>query len=240
VDWPPRAATSTRRARHEESARLFAALGDDAGAAIATLHLGRLALDEGDLATAGAKLAEGLRLAEHAGDAAAMAAGLDGVAGLAGALGRMEAAARLAGAAAALGATAGAAGRSARGDAASPVTRAARAALGETGFAVAWAAGRAMPPEQAVEYALALARPGGPSAGPAPPQDAGPADPLTPREREVARLITEGRTNREIAEALVISEWTVDTHVRHILTKLELRSRTQVAAWAVEHGLVAP
>ena len=48
-----------------------------------------------------------------------------------------------------------------------------------------------------------------------------------------------GHTNREIASSLVITEWTVDTHVRHILGKLGLRSRTQVAAWAVQRGLVA-
>jgi DNA-binding NarL/FixJ family response regulator len=61
---------------------------------------------------------------------------------------------------------------------------------------------------------------------------------LSPREREVAVLIARGHTNRQIADALVITEWTADTHVRHILSKLGLRSRTQVAAWAVERGLL--
>jgi DNA-binding NarL/FixJ family response regulator len=61
-------------------------------------------------------------------------------------------------------------------------------------------------------------------------------DDLTPREQEVALLIARGHTNREIAEVLVISEWTVDTHVRHILTKLGQRSRAQVAAWVAERG----
>jgi non-specific serine/threonine protein kinase len=55
----------------------------------------------------------------------------------------------------------------------------------------------------------------------------------------VAALIARGHTNREIAEGLVITEWTVDSHVRHILTKLGQRSRAQIAAWAVERGLVA-
>jgi len=54
---------------------------------------------------------------------------------------------------------------------------------------------------------------------------------LTPRELEVIRLIAEGRTNLEIAEALVVSPETVKTHVAHILRKLELRSRHQAAAW---------
>jgi non-specific serine/threonine protein kinase len=61
-------------------------------------------------------------------------------------------------------------------------------------------------------------------------------DDLAPREREVALLIARGHTNREIAEVLVISEWTVDTHVRHILTKLGQRSRAQIAAWVAERG----
>jgi DNA-binding NarL/FixJ family response regulator len=54
---------------------------------------------------------------------------------------------------------------------------------------------------------------------------------LTSREREVATLLALGRSNREIAEALVISEQTVEVHVKHVLSKLGLRSRAQVAAW---------
>lgn len=46
--------------------------------------------------------------------------------------------------------------------------------------------------------------------------------------------------NHEIAEALVLSERTVDSHVRNIMSTLEVNSRTQVAAWAVQHGLGAP
>jgi non-specific serine/threonine protein kinase len=53
----------------------------------------------------------------------------------------------------------------------------------------------------------------------------------------VARLLTEGRSNREIAAALFITEWTAATHVRNILAKLGLTSRARIAAWAVEHGL---
>jgi DNA-binding CsgD family transcriptional regulator len=61
---------------------------------------------------------------------------------------------------------------------------------------------------------------------------------LTAREREVATLIARGYSNREIAEALVVSERTVETHSGHIREKLGLTSRTQVATWAVEQGLV--
>ncbi len=57
---------------------------------------------------------------------------------------------------------------------------------------------------------------------------------LSEREHEVASLIVHGLTNREIADALVISERTADTHVQNILCKLGLVSRAQVAAWIVE------
>jgi len=61
---------------------------------------------------------------------------------------------------------------------------------------------------------------------------------LTDRELEVLRLITVGATNREIAEALVVSEGTVKNHVSNILGRLGLRDRTQAALYAYEHGLV--
>ena len=60
---------------------------------------------------------------------------------------------------------------------------------------------------------------------------------LTPREREVAALIARGKTSREIAELLVVSERTAEVHVSNILGKLGFTSRAQIAAWAVEKGL---
>lgn len=60
---------------------------------------------------------------------------------------------------------------------------------------------------------------------------------LTPREREVVDLVARGLTNRRIAEELFLAEKTVGNHVGRILVKLDLRSRTQLAAYAVEHGL---
>ncbi|HET7036169.1 MAG TPA: AAA family ATPase [Thermomicrobiaceae bacterium] len=60
---------------------------------------------------------------------------------------------------------------------------------------------------------------------------------LTEREREVAALIAQGKSNRAVAEQLVVGERTVATHVSHILAKLDLTSRTQIAAWAIDIGL---
>jgi ATP/maltotriose-dependent transcriptional regulator MalT len=122
--------------------------------------------------------------------------------------------------------------------------------LGEAAFSQSWTEGRAMSVEEVTEYALATtaaADPAASDATPGPTFQAGTAHPvpsgdgdvvrLTSREWEVAALIVQGRMNREIAEALVLSERTVDSHVRNIMGKLEVNSRAQVAAWAVQHGL---
>jgi len=61
---------------------------------------------------------------------------------------------------------------------------------------------------------------------------------LTVREQEVAARVARGLSNRQIAEALVFSERTAEAHVAHCLAKLGLASRSQLAAWAVMHGLI--
>lgn len=61
--------------------------------------------------------------------------------------------------------------------------------------------------------------------------------PLTGREREVLRLVASGRTNREVAEELHISEHTIARHLQNIYTKLDVTSRAAATAWAYEHGV---
>jgi len=70
-----------------------------------------------------------------------------------------------------------------------------------------------------------------------PPERPPTPEPLTERELEVLRLIAKGKSNREIAEELVISEATVRTHVSNILGKLQLASRTQAALYALREGI---
>jgi DNA-binding NarL/FixJ family response regulator len=61
---------------------------------------------------------------------------------------------------------------------------------------------------------------------------------LTPREQEILQLIAQGSSNKEIAQALFISEKTVRNHVTHILSQLNLRDRTQAALFAIQRGFV--
>lgn len=66
------------------------------------------------------------------------------------------------------------------------------------------------------------------------------ADPLTPREREVVKLIAESYSTRQIADALVISEKTVDRHRANILEKLGMHDRVELTRYAIRRGLVEP
>ncbi len=62
-------------------------------------------------------------------------------------------------------------------------------------------------------------------------------NPLTPREQDVLAELTKGKSNREIASSLFVTEKTVKTHISNIFTKLEVQDRTQAALYAVKHGL---
>jgi DNA-binding NarL/FixJ family response regulator len=72
---------------------------------------------------------------------------------------------------------------------------------------------------------------------PEPEPEPEPIDPLSDRERQVLQLIRQGYSNREIASQLHLSEGTVRNHVSQILSKLQVRDRTQAALWAAQHLL---
>ena len=123
-------------------------------------------------------------------------------------------------------------------------TDTAAAVLGGAAFEAALIAGQASPLREILSTVLPPAH-GAASAAPEPggngtPEGAIPASVLTRREREVTALVSRGLTNREIARQLTVTEGTVGTHVEHILAKLGLRSRTQVATWAVRAAPDAP
>jgi non-specific serine/threonine protein kinase len=105
-----------------------------------------------------------------------------------------------------------------------------RASLGANMFDATRAQGQAMGMSAAI--AFALREHSGPDSV-VDEIDTGPAT-LTKREREVARLVTAGRSNQDIATKLVISRRTAEAHVENILTKLGFTSRTQIAAWMAE------
>lgn len=120
----------------------------------------------------------------------------------------------------------------------------ARNQLGEKTFAILWAEGRSMTPEQAFTSEAhllaiktanrgALALPANPRSTTSPFPES-----LTMREFEVLRLVAAGLSNKQIAERLVISTSTVDTHIQSIFHKLDVSSRSGATRYAVEHRLV--
>jgi non-specific serine/threonine protein kinase len=226
--------------KHTEAYRAISEqLGTHRHLATALANLGSIASARGDFTIARERLAESLAIQREVADLAGMASVLEQWAGLAMAQRQYDRALSLAGAAAAF--------REAVRAPLPPRSRVrlddqlvvARHALGQAASSAAWEGGRALSVEEAVACALnpvndasALALKAGspPRAGKAPTTSV-----LSTREREVATLIARGRTNREIAAALVITEGTAANHVAHILDKLGFNFRSQIAAWAAEH-----
>ncbi len=103
-------------------------------------------------------------------------------------------------------------------------------AIGRRAFDAAFARGRAMMIGQGVAFAIDDKHP----PKPAPAVTAAPDTDLTRRQLEIARLIAEDLTNRQIADRLFLSERTVETHITNMLNKLGLNSRVQLSRWLAE------
>jgi non-specific serine/threonine protein kinase len=195
--------------------------------------LGTCARDQGDELRAARLFAESLNVAHEGRDPMTVVLCLKSLGAVAAATSRPEQAARLFGASEAL--------RDVHGFTLQPTERPrleraitpARRQLPEPAFSAAWAAGRALPTDEAIAEALALAD----EVAAVPAPDPAARHGLTRRELEVLRLVAQGRSNREIGDDLSISERTVENHVLHILTKLNLSSRTTATAYAIRHGL---
>jgi predicted ATPase/DNA-binding CsgD family transcriptional regulator len=224
------------------------------GQAIDGLALVALWGDEYDKAAT--YLAESIPLCLEAGHLEYVAYGLAGLACVAAARQQGERAARLLGTAHRVLAEAGVEVWPIRSGLFDTAQERARTQLGGERFEAAYAEGRRMSADDAVRSAAAeepspavAPSPTAPSAASDAPAAVAADAPvgagrrqrlpggLSAREAEVARLVAAGKTNRQIAEALVVSERTVATHLDHIFTKLGVSSRTAVATFALRHGL---
>jgi non-specific serine/threonine protein kinase len=214
------------RALQEESLTIRRELGQPAQIGYTLAWLARAVDALGDHAHAGALYAESVPLNRLTGGRWGQAVTLEGLAGMV-ASNHPADALRLAGAADGL--------RSEMGRPVPPAEQPiierslapARRQLSSRQQAAAWAEGRALGADQALALGLRLIELG--SAGPTL---------LTRREQEVAGLVARGLTNRQIAKELVFTESTAAKHIEHILDKLGLTSRTQIAAWAGERRLL--
>jgi non-specific serine/threonine protein kinase len=217
------------------SLRDFRALDHPWAAASAAWGLGTALSLQGQLEEAGSLLAEALRIYTDVNDPRGVAQCLDALAHVAGERAHYESAARLIGAAAALRERVAVRQPDTEQARSLAVERVVARALGPQDADTLMHAGRTMPMQQAVDLAMAVALGAAPG-----DRDRSDQVPLTPRERQVASLVASGRTNRQIGRVLGISEKTAEVHLHHVMSKLDARSRAEVAAWAVTHHLSAP
>jgi non-specific serine/threonine protein kinase len=226
----------------EGSLALCREMGHRYGMAQTRSALARMEARQGNYAAASALYTDSLVSYRALNDGEGIGRCLDGLAGVVAAGGALAWAARLWGAAEAQ--------REARAAPLLPVYRAAyeaavaavRAQLGDTPFSVAWAEGRTMTLDDvlAAQGAIVASAPL-PAEAPAPvPAKLATTNPngLTERELEVLRLVAQGLTNARIAGQLVLSRHTVGNHVRAILSKLDVSSRSGATRFALEHHLV--
>jgi predicted ATPase/DNA-binding CsgD family transcriptional regulator len=216
-----------------EAAEAFRAIGDHDYVAAALGQQGAAALNVGDVPAARVLFAESLALAHERNEQKWVALSLIGAARLAHAAGDAATAARLFGAAMAIRERIGA-----REQSDDPLLDAVRSTLGQERFDELWRQGSALPEVEAVAQARVIFD--RESDTPRSPQRHGVAQlgPLTPREREVLRLVAAGLTDREIAERLFITRRTASKHVEAILSKLGAPSRAGAASQAARLGIV--
>jgi len=190
---------------------------------------------QGDVKLAATRYAEALRIFCDAGELLSVAGCLDGIA-LGGVTRDPASAARLLGAAAELRTSIGAPVFPQDRPIHEQAVAAAKARLGEAAFAEAWASGCQLSLGSAIDVAAAIVEGSIGAGDDAVANSASPAG-LTRREVEVLRLVADGRSDREIAEALFISHNTAMKHVANILMKLTVESRTAAAAFAHRTGI---
>jgi predicted ATPase/DNA-binding CsgD family transcriptional regulator len=223
-------------ARLEEAVALARELGEASMVASGLTTLGHVVLDGGDPRRAAGLLNEGLDLAQDRGNVGGAIDALEGLARVGVATGHAETAARLFGATEALRAAVGVPFSPSDTAYFAPTMEALQRALGNADCAAAAALGRELSQEEAAAEASALAR--ATLAGGESEAGTGGRPRLTPREREVLRLVVEGQSDKEIGAQLGISAETATKHVGNILRKLNVPSRTAAAMLAVRKGLV--
>jgi predicted ATPase/DNA-binding SARP family transcriptional activator/DNA-binding CsgD family transcriptional regulator len=216
----------------DESLALFREIGDSSNIAVSLMNSALATLSKGDHGRVQALCEESLKLLQKAQDTQHIADCLGIMASAAGAQGSAKRAARLWGAAEALREEVGVPLQPEDRMVLDPYLATARSSLGEIAWRTTLVEGRAMTSEQAIEYALDAGESLLPSL--ATHRTSENTTVLTPREEEVAVLVSRGLTNRQIASELSISEHTVATHIAKILKRLGLSSRSRLSAWVAE------
>jgi predicted ATPase/DNA-binding SARP family transcriptional activator/DNA-binding CsgD family transcriptional regulator len=229
-------------ALNQEAADLLRKQGRRGDLQHALDNLGWAMLLRGEYDKAKDLLNDSLILCKELGDKMITSESLEGLACAAGARGDPERAARLFGAAEALREAVGYQHTPRERVLREPFLQAARSVLDETVWEKAFIEGRTMEMKEALEYALSTEEETNPLTTPAPEEPSADQVPLTltRREQEVAALVSQGMSNRQIAQELYLSERTIENHVSKILRKLHLTSRTEIAAWATQQRLIAP
>ena len=217
----------------EESLNICRRIGEKWNIAIVLGSLGWAALRRQDFGKMRELLRESLSIRRETGDRGGMAWCLEKLAEAASLQGGQQKAARIFGAASALRAPVGSVIDPADIPDHDRLVSELQTALGKEAFAVAWAEGKSMPLDEVIAYALS--EPESSIAGSAHAEKEKSGG-LTAREREVAMLIAQGKSNREIAKDMTVSAKTVETYITRILHKLTFDSRVQIATWSIEKG----